>query len=83
MTEINNKRRTLQITITQINQFKCSLINTEENNKEEIIKLRQEEDFYIPSILFDHNQIEICPNNTEINILEDLINKQMNINSMK
>ena len=72
MTEINNKRRTLQITINQTNQFKCSLINPEEeNNKEEIIKLRSEEDFYIPSILFNQNHIEICPKQTEINILEE------------
>ena len=75
MTQINNKRRILQITITQTNQFKCSLLNQEENVKEEIIKLRPEEDFYIPSILFNQNKIEICPKQTEINILEDLINQ--------
>ena len=74
MTKINNKRRTLEITITETNQFKISLRN-QENNNIEIIKLRSQEIFYIPSILFNQNQIEICPQQTQINILEDLTNK--------
>ena len=72
--------RTLQINITKEFQFQCLLIDS--NDQEEIIQLRQNEDFYFPLIKFNNYQIEICPSqNAEINqmnIIKDLINQPYN-----
>ena len=45
------------------------------NNHQEIIKLRENESYYSPSINFNEDQIEICPQQqNEINIIKELLN---------
>ena len=71
-----NKLKTFKIVITKQNTIQCFLIDSE--NKEEIIQIQENQNEYIPSILFDKTTIHICPNNTNINIIKDLFDEPYN-----
>ena len=69
-------KRIFKIIISKEFKLQCLLIDSE--NKEEIIQIKENQNEYIPSILFDKTSIQICPNNTNLNIIKDLINEPDN-----